>query len=60
MLSADNDLTINDFPIIYDADIHDLFSLQSQGILCCTSIISKIILQKLILDDINESTGFLL
>jgi hypothetical protein len=62
MLKADKDLAIKDFPNrlqIYDADIHVVFSLQSQGILCNT-LVSKLYLQKLILDNKNENTGFLL
>ena len=44
-LDGDNHLlTINNFPRtlqIYDADIKNVFNLEKQGIICCTSLGSK-------------------
>ncbi|RMX48125.1 hypothetical protein pdam_00002635 [Pocillopora damicornis] len=54
-------LTINNFPKtlqIYDADINIAFNLEKQGILCCTSPGSKLLLQKLITDNTKDNTGF--
>ena len=54
-------LTINNFPRtlqIYDADINIAFNLEKQGILCCTSPGSKLLLQKLITDNTKDNTGF--
>ena len=49
-LNGDNHLlTINNFPRtiqIYDADINIAFYLEKQGILCCTSLGSKLLHQK--------------
>ena len=56
-------LTINNFPRtlqIYDADINIAFNLEKQGILCCTSLGSKLSLQKLITDNTKDNTGFLM
>ena len=56
-------LTINNFPKalqIYDADINIAFNLEKQGILCCTSLGSKLLLQKLITDNTKDNTGFLM
>ena len=61
-LNGDNHpLTINNFPRtlqIYDADINIAFNLEKQGILCCTSPGSKLLLQKLITDNTKDNTGF--
>ena len=54
-------LTINNFPRtlqIYDADINIAFNLEKQGIPCCTSLGSKLLFQKLITDNTEDSTGF--
>ena len=54
-------LTINNFPRtlqIYDADINIAFNLEKQGILCCTSLGSKLLLQKLITGNTKDNTGF--
>ena len=56
-------LTINDFPStlqIYDADISVAFNLEKQGILSCTSLTSKLMLQALITENTNYNTGFLM
>ena len=56
-------LTINDFPStlqIYDADISVAFNLEKQGILSCTSLTSKLMLQALITENTNDNTGFLM
>ena len=53
---------MNDYPKclqIYDADIHITFHLQNQGRFCCTSDTSKLELEKLIINSINGSTGFI-
>ena len=58
-----NPLTINNFPStlqIYDADINIAFNLEKQGILWCTSLGSKLLLQKLITDNTKDNTGFLM
>ena len=60
---ADQQLTINDFPStlqIYDADISIAFNLEKQGILSCTSLASKLMLQALITENTNHNTGFLM
>ena len=36
------------------------FNLEKQGILCCTSLGSKLLLQMLITDDAKDNTGFLM
>ena len=63
-LNGDNHpLTINNFPRalqIYDADINIAFNLEKQGILCCTFLGSKLLLQKLITDNTKDNTGFLM
>ena len=63
-LNGDNHpLTINNFPRalqIYDADINIAFNLKKQGTLCCTSLGSKLLLQKLITDNNKDNTGFLM
>ena len=63
-LNGDNHpLTINNFPRtlqIYDADINIAFNLEKQGILCCTSLGSKLLLQKLITDNTKDNNGFLM
>ena len=51
LYSNNQQLTINDFPCtvqIYDADITVAFNLKKQGILCCTSLASKLVLETLI------------
>ena len=56
-------LTINDFPCtvqIYDADISIAFNLEKQGILCCTSLASKLVLQTLITENAKHNSGFLM
>ena len=56
-------LTINDFPStlqIYDADISVAFNLEKQGILSCTSLTSKLMLQALITENTNYNTRFLM
>ena len=56
-------LTINDFPStqqIYDADISIAFNLEKQGILFCTCLTSKLMLQALITENTNHNTGFLM
>ena len=64
LFNGDNHpLTINNFPRslqIYDADINIAFNLEKQGMLCCTSLGSKLSLQKLITDNTNYNTGFLM
>ena len=55
-------LTMNDYPKclqIYDADIHITFHFQNQGRFCCTSDTSKLEVEKLIINSINGSTGFI-
>ena len=42
----------------YEADINIAFNLEKQGILWCTSLGSKLLLQKLITDNIKDNTGF--
>ena len=63
-LNGDNHpLTINNFPRtlqIYDADINIAFNLEKQGILCRTSLSSKLLLQKLITDNTEDNNGFLM
>ena len=62
-LQAENRLTIDNFPSIlqiYDADIHITFNLEKKGILCSTSLASKLILHKLITDNKKDNTGFLM
>ena len=56
-------LTINDFPCtlqIYDADICIAFNLEKEGILCCTSLASKLALQTLITENAKHNSGFLM
>ena len=56
-------LTINNFPKtlqIYDADINIAFNLEKQGIQWCTSLGSKLLLQKLIKDNTKDNPGFLM
>ena len=43
---------------MYDADINITFNLEKQGILCCTSLGSKLLLHKLITDNTKDNTGF--
>ena len=54
-LNGDNHpLTIKNFPRtlqVCDADINIASNLEIQGILCCTSLSSKLLLQKLITDN---------
>ena len=46
---------------MYDADINITFNLEKQGILCCTSLGSKLLLiDKLITDNTIDNTGFLM
>ena len=45
---------------MYDADINITFNLEKQGILCCTSFGSKLLLHKLITDNTMDNTGFLM
>ena len=45
---------------IYDADINIAFNLEKQGILCCTFLGSKLLLQKLITDNTKDNNGFLM
>ena len=55
-------LTINNFPRtlqIYDIDINIAF-LEKQGTLCCTSLGSKFLPQKLITDNTKDITEFLM
>lgn len=55
-------LTINDFPStlqIYDADISIALNLEKQGVLSCTSLTSKLMLQALITENTNHNTAFL-
>ena len=55
-------LTINNLPRtlqIYDADINIAFNLEKQGILCCTFLGSKLLLQKLITGNTKDNTGYL-
>ena len=55
-------LTMSDNPKclqIYDADIHITFHFQNQGRFCSTSDTSKLELEKLIINSISGSTGFL-
>ena len=63
-LNGDNHpLTINNFPRtlqINNADIDIAFNLEKQGILRCTSLGSKFLLQKLITDNTKDNTGFLM
>ena len=56
-------LTINNFPRtlqIYEADINIASNLKKQGILCCISLGSKLLLQKLITDNAKDNTRFLM
>ena len=56
-------LDINDLPTsvqIYDTDVLITFNLEKSGILCCTSVSSKLSLHKLITDNITGNTGFLM
>ena len=56
-------LTINNFSRtlqLYDADIDIALNLEKKGILCCTSLGSKFLLQKLITDNTKDNTGFLM
>ena len=56
-------LTINNFPRtlqIYDADINIAFNLEKQGILCSTSLGSRLLLQKLIIDNTKDNNEFLM
>ena len=63
-LNGDNHpLTINNFPRtlqICDADINIASNLEKQGILCCTSLSSKLLLQKLITDNTRDNAGCLM
>ena len=63
-LNCDNHrLSINNFPRtlqIYAADIDIAFNLEKQGILCCTFLGSKFLLQKLITDNTKDNTWFLM
>ena len=63
-LSGDNyPLTINNFQStlqIYDADINIAFNLEKQGILCSTSLGSRLLLQKLIIDNTKDNNEFLM
>ena len=36
------------------------FNLEKQGILCCTSLGGKLLLQKLITDNTKDNNGFLM
>ena len=40
--------------------INIAFNLEKQGILCCTSLGSKLLLQKLIADNNKDNSGFLM
>ena len=40
--------------------INIAFNLEKQGILCCSSLGSKLLLQKLIADNNKDNTGFLM
>ena len=56
-------LAINNFPRtlqIYEADINIASNLKKQGILCCISLGSKLLLQKLITDNAKDNTRFLM
>ena len=63
-LNGDNHpLTINNFPRtlqICDVDINIASNLEKQGILCCTSLSSKLLLQKLITDNTRDNAGCLM
>ena len=65
-LDAVNHVTINDLPNkiqIYDADIDITFTIDIEGILCCTSrsVNSRLVqLQHLITDNTKGNTGFLI
>ena len=58
-----NQSTINELPCslkIYDADIAVKYSAKHQGILSCDSLSTKLVLQRLILENKDMNTGFLL
>ena len=62
-VKSEQRLSINDFPNrlqIYDADIDITFKLEKGGFLCFESSNSRLILQKLICDNMYGNTGFLL
>ena len=64
IIAGDNHpLTINNFPRtlqICDSDINIASNLEKQGILCCTSLSSKLLLQKLITDNTRDNAGCLM
>ena len=56
-------LTIKNFPRtlqVCDTDINIASNLEKQGILCCTSLSSKLLLQKLITDNTRDNAGCLM
>lgn len=62
-LDTSNQFTIDGLPLrlkIYDADVDVKYSSKHQGIFSCSSLSSKLVLQRLILDNKNVNTGFLL
>ena len=62
-LDISNQPTINELPSrlkIYDANVDVKYSSKHQGILSCCSLSTKLVLQRLILENKNMNTGFLL
>lgn len=62
-LDISNQSTTNELPCrlkIYDADVDVKYSAKHQGIFSCDSLSSKLVLQRLILENKHMNTGFLL